>query len=449
MLLALHQIKLSENRQRREFDPQKLMELATSIQISGLINPIGVRKEGDSFVLVHGERRLRAIKDYLWPLGNALRHGEEAIPEGWIPCLTLGELDPLAAEEAELAENIHRTDLTWQERAQATQRVAQLRTKQAAAAGLPPPGVRDIAAEVRDFDPQARGRAYDDTRRELIVAKHLENAAVAGAKTLDDAWKVLKRAEEVAKHQELAKAVGANFHAGQHQLFNEDAVELLAKLDSDLYDVILTDPPYGMGADEFGDAGGAGGAVGGHRYADDEENFMRCLKSLAHEGYRVAKPQAHLYVFCDIDRFADLRGLFAEAGWRVHRTPLIWHKPTAARLPWPQHGPQRKWEMILYAVKGDRMVNYVAPDLVSCPPDPNLGHQAQKPVNLMVDLLRRSIRPGDRVLDPFAGSGPVLTAAHELSCYATLIERDAASYGLCARRLQTLIDQEAKPEEAP
>jgi site-specific DNA-methyltransferase (adenine-specific) len=108
------------------------------------------------------------------------------------------------------------------------------------------------------------------------------------------------------------------------------------------------------------------------------------------------------------------------------------------RTPWPEHGPQRKYQLVAYAVKGNRVVNHIAPDLVSYPSDDNLGHAAQKPVALYDDLLRRSIRPGDSVLDPFCGSGPIFPAAHALKCYATGIELAAASYGVSVQRIAAL-----------
>jgi DNA modification methylase len=94
--------------------------------------------------------------------------------------------------------------------------------------------------------------------------------------------------------------------------------------------------------------------------------------------------------------------------------------------------------MVLYAVKGKRPTNYIAPDLFSFPPDDNLGHAAQKPVVLFEELLRRSVRPGNAVCDPFAGTGPIIPAAHAFKCRATAIEIDPAAYGIAVTRLETL-----------
>jgi site-specific DNA-methyltransferase (adenine-specific) len=435
--LKLEDLHVPANRQRQEFDAEGLQKLATSIEQFGLFNALRVRpREEGGFWLVQGERRLRAVRDYVWPTGGALRYAGEYYDEGTIPCIDFGALDPLAAEEFELSENIDRADYTWQERAAATARIADIRKRIAERDGTPGPSVATIAAEVRG---SSGGSAHQATRREVIVAQHLDDPEVAGAATLDEAFKVLKRKEEVAKNTAIAAEVGATFTAELHAAHNVDAVAWLAKAPAESFDVILTDPPYGMGADDFGDQGGLGGIIGGqHRYEDSTENWRRLSEALVTQSYRVAKKEAHLYCFCDVDRFQDLKNWFASHGWWVHRTPLIWHKPGNVRVPWPEHGPQRKYELILYAVKGKRRVTKIFPDVVSYNPDDNLGHQAQKPVGLFIDLLKRSVNPGDTVLDPFMGTGTVFPAAHELKCRATGIELDPAAYGIALKRLEQL-----------
>jgi DNA modification methylase len=137
-----------------------------------------------------------------------------------------------------------------------------------------------------------------------------------------------------------------------------------------------------------------------------------------------------------------MRQAFNIAGWMVFRTPLIWYKKAGMRAPWPEWGPQRKYETILYAVKGKRPVLKMLGDVLDYPPDANLGHAAQKPVALFSDLLSRTCLPGQSVLDPFAGSGPIFSAAHGLKVRATGIEQDQASYGIMCQRIAALRDQQ-------
>jgi site-specific DNA-methyltransferase (adenine-specific) len=70
--------------------------------------------------------------------------------------------------------------------------------------------------------------------------------------------------------------------------------------------------------------------------------------------------------------------------------------------------------------------------------DEQLGHGAQKPVELFRNLLARSCRPGDTVLDPFAGSGTIFPAAHDLKVLATGIEMEPQYYGMCVKRIEEL-----------
>lgn len=61
-VLDVNDIKANEFQPRRDFDAKALEELANSIRENGLIQPLIVRKNGDHFELIAGERRLRASK---------------------------------------------------------------------------------------------------------------------------------------------------------------------------------------------------------------------------------------------------------------------------------------------------------------------------------------------------------------------------------------------------
>jgi len=435
-LISLSAIQIAPNRQRKEFDVSSIMELGDSIESKGLFHPLVVRQEGEGlWWLVAGERRMRAIAD-LYELGKEFSHDNSLVPSGFVPCVNLGDLSVLEREEAELEENIRRVDLSWQERAEATSRLANLRGKQASASGLPLPSVAEISQEVRG---SSEGVNQETTRREIIVARHLHDPEVRAAKTVNDAFKVLKRKEDVRKNTELATEVGRTFSQASHTLLNADSLVWLAACPREQFDVILTDPPYGMGADEFGDSGGK--AAGAHGYKDSVEVFETCLDAACKHFWSITKPQAHLYWFCDIDKFHQSRAAFESAGWWVHRTPIIWHKMNGSRVPWPEHGPQRKYEILLYAVKGKKPVTRIYPDVISCSSDENLGHAAQKPVALYQQLLQRSVRPGDAVLDCFGGTGPILPAAHDCKCKATYVEMDPASYAIAVKRLEQITAQ--------
>lgn len=435
-LIPLSEIIIPADRQRQEFDPQEMQALTTSISTNGLLQPIVVRHSTEGPVLVAGERRIKAISE-LTKLGMMFTF--EGEPVVWarpgitaIPCIDLGELTELQYREAEYDENDKRANLTWQEKAAATLRLARLRNAQAEAKGTTLPSVAEISQERRGT---SAGSAHEATRRELIVAQQFENAEVAAAPTLDEAFKVLKRQEETQRRVRLAERVGTTFTADLHQLINTDCLDWLAGQPDGQFDVILTDPPYGMGADQFGDAGQAARE---HDYDDSPQALTNLLDAGIFEKlYQVTKPLAHLYWMCDIDWFLYLRVCAGRVGWTVHRTPLIWFKPNGFRAPWPEHGPKRCYELILYARKGDKKVLNLLGDVIQAPTESGAG-PANKPVALFTELLKRSAQPGDRVLDPFCGSGPIFPAAQSLKVTATGIELDAARYTKAMDRLNLL-----------
>ncbi len=432
--IAVDDIIISPDRQRKEFEPQALGELSEAIRDKGLMHGVVLREVADGKKqLVAGERRLKAIKD-MWMLGGTLRYNGKEIPEGQIPYVTLGQLTPLQAEEAELEENIHRKDLTWQENAAAMARLHSIRSRQAQAEGR----IHTVADTAMEVKGRSDGSYQDSVRKDLIVARHLDNPEVMKAKTADEAFKILKRQETTQRNIALAETVGKTFSSSLHNAHNVNCIEWMHQCPANTFDVILTDPPYGMGADSFGDGGGGRLANNEHHYKDDYAHWIGLMRSWAPLSFKVAKQEAHAYVFCDIDNFHELKRLMQEAGWYVFRTPMICTKPNSGRVPLPDEGPRRQYETILYAIKGHKKTTAIYPDVITTFADAGLQHGAQKPVSLFENLLQRSVRAGDKVLDSFAGSGTIFPAAHTFKCEAVGLEMATEYYGICLQRIGAL-----------
>lgn len=438
--IPLSQVLIKPDRQRQEFDPAALQDLVTSIEERGLLHPPVLRDESGVWTLVAGERRMKAIAQ-IWELGGSFRCDNQEVPAGEMPFTNLGDLSDLEAEEAELDENLKRKDLTWQEHAAAVARLHRLRQGQQVekAVKLQTPLVAQTYADTAlELLGKSEGAYQDQIRKEIIVSKHLANPAIAKAKSADEAFKILKKQEESAKNVELARTVGASFNADLHTLLNVDCLDYMTTAadlpEAEKFDVILTDPPYGMGADNFGDAGGKLTGIE-HRYDDSPEHFTKLMTAWSKLSYNVVKAQAHAYVFCDIDKFHELKALMQAAGWYVFRTPLINHKMNSGRVPLPDQGPRRQYEIILYAIKGKKQTTHIYPDVISTSADENFSHGAQKPVALYQNLLQRSVRPGDRVLDTFAGSGTIFEAANGFKCAATGTELNPEYFGQCLARI--------------
>jgi len=99
--LRLEQIFTSPHQMRKHFDPGTLRDLAKSMKEEGLIQPITVRKVGNAFELVVGERRLRAAQMLGWATIDSRVidiSDEDAAVKGLIENLQRADLTPI--EEA-------------------------------------------------------------------------------------------------------------------------------------------------------------------------------------------------------------------------------------------------------------------------------------------------------------------------------------------------------------
>ncbi len=95
---------------RRAFEPEALAALGDSIRLHGLLHPVVVQREGDGYLLVAGERRLRA----------AQIAGVSSIPAIVRPAAESGRHQL----EMALTENLLRTDLNPMEEAAAYARLS-------------------------------------------------------------------------------------------------------------------------------------------------------------------------------------------------------------------------------------------------------------------------------------------------------------------------------------
>ena len=105
--IKLRDIEPNPNQPRREFDPVALEELAESIRQNGIITPITVRKAGESYQIIAGERRWRAAR----------MAGLDEIPAYVL------DVDEREAYQYALVENLQRQDLNPIEEALGYQRL--------------------------------------------------------------------------------------------------------------------------------------------------------------------------------------------------------------------------------------------------------------------------------------------------------------------------------------
>jgi ParB family chromosome partitioning protein len=106
-LVALSKLLRDGQQPRKYFDEAKLKELAASIKSQGVLQPLLVRREGERFRLIAGERRWRAAQ---------LAGLDE------VPCLVREASDAEAFQMA-LVENLQRADLNPLEEAEGYRRL--------------------------------------------------------------------------------------------------------------------------------------------------------------------------------------------------------------------------------------------------------------------------------------------------------------------------------------
>jgi ParB family chromosome partitioning protein len=104
-LCPIEDIRPHRNQPRKTFAADKLEELAASIREKGIIQPLVVRRKGDHYELIAGERRWRA----------AQKAGLHDVP------VVIQDVSDDTALEMALIENIQREDLNAVEEAEAYQ----------------------------------------------------------------------------------------------------------------------------------------------------------------------------------------------------------------------------------------------------------------------------------------------------------------------------------------
>lgn len=93
--IDINLIKANEDQPRKNFDKEKIMQLAESIKEHGVIQPVVLKKDGNTYTIIAGERRWRAAK---------------SINLKEIPAVIM-DLSDKAVLEVSLIENIQREDL--------------------------------------------------------------------------------------------------------------------------------------------------------------------------------------------------------------------------------------------------------------------------------------------------------------------------------------------------
>ena len=94
--VEISKIKLNPLQPRKDFSVERIEDLKNSIQQEGLLQPVVVARQGETYVLIAGERRLRAVKKLGWQK---------------IPAVILDSVQDAEFLRKSLIENIQRANL--------------------------------------------------------------------------------------------------------------------------------------------------------------------------------------------------------------------------------------------------------------------------------------------------------------------------------------------------
>ena len=206
-------------------------------------------------------------------------------------------------------------------------------------------------------------------------------------------------------------------------LYHGDCLEVTEWLAAD---VLITDPPYGIGA-----ALSSGGKKADRHYGKQLPTHDRKVawdKTLEVRNAALAlwgdRPAA---VFGTARRLDDLPA--------YREVPLIWDKGEAVGMgdvdfPW-----RPSYEVIYVSGKGWKGRRTTA--ILRHPLLPSdareAGHPTPKPLGLMTEIVHKA--PPGVIADPFAGSGSTLLAARNLGRHVIGVEMEEKYCEIAARRL--------------
>ena len=259
-----------------------------------------------------------------------------------------------------------------------------------------------------------------------------------------------------------------------------DNLALLRAMSSECCNLIYIDPPFNTNKtqqrnriavtkSESGTRGGFGSErysvkkVASPTYADSFEDFSGFMRPRLEEAHRLLAADGSLFLHIDYREAHYMKVLLDEIFGRESFTnEIIWAydyggKP---RNRWPAKHDTIFWyaknpESYTFNFDAIDRVPYMAPDLVGpekaargkIPTDvwwmtivptnskEKTGYPTQKPLKLLSRIIAVHTRPGDTVLDFFAGSGTTGEAAARAQRRFILIDSSADAVKVMAQRL--------------
>lgn len=283
----------------------------------------------------------------------------------------------------------------------------------------------------------------------------------------DDEFDIEKELDKIKKPKTKP---GDIYQLGSHKIICADSTdpETLKKLlGKSKVDMIYQDPPYNIGLSYDKGIGGKKNYGGNVDDSKSDTEFKEFLSKALTNGLSVCQPNAHIFTYCDQKYIWLLQILYQELGIQNKRV-CLWIKNNS--VPTPQVAFNKQYEPCVYGTIGkpylsDKVLNlsevlnkeintgnrtiediYDLLDiwLVKRINSTDYQHPTEKPPLLHEKALRRCTKPGDSVLDLFAGSGSLMVACEQLKRSAYMVEREPIFVDLIIRRYEKLTNSKAK-----
>ena len=265
------------------------------------------------------------------------------------------------------------------------------------------------------------------------------------------------------------------------EIHHGDNLPILRSFAAETFDLIYVDPPFNTGKAQRRTrikavrdaAGGDRTGFGGHRYrtvkvgsgsfADRFNDYLAFLEPRLVEARRVLKPTGSFFLHVDYREVHYCKVLLdAIFGRASFMNEIVWAYDYGGRSKrkWPAKHDNILWyakDPTRYTFNYDEVdrVPYLAPGLVGAvkakrgktltdvwwhtivPTNgkERTGYPTQKPLGIVERIVRVHSRPGDRLLDFFAGSGTLGDAAARLGRDAVLIDSSRAAIRVIEMRL--------------
>ncbi len=407
-------IVIKEGRARKNFDPERLVELSESFKIVGIIEPLVVTHEGDRVVLVAGERRMRA----------ALLAGLKEVPVIFKTVDRDGKVEGLSEREQrliELHENVGRQDLSMIEEAFLS---------------------REIHLLQQERHGGGRGEwSMEKTAKSLGVSHSKIKSQVQLANKIDsrpdlftDAIKalplaaMLQKIEQIETTERVEKLRASGAIKTSLDFRHGDCVELIKALPSNSIDCVITDAPFGIPNLE-GNRGEQQIYTSVLKPTDnlDTHQVAAIMARLIPELHRVMKDGGHLWMFFGWEVYKSTVAVMSNVGFDVVGFPIIWKK-NKITVSFKGYEPAPCYEQIILAHRGKRSRRLVETfksviefDAIS---DTIRTHPFEKPSMLLEFLISQSTYAGETILDPFAGTASTLRVAAQMGRSAIGFELD-------------------------